>query len=1267
MDRGGYRVREPLGVGGDGASYQADGADGEPVELWVLDRDRIGPVRFEAAAKRVRTSRLTTHPAFLRVIAENLDQPKPTVAVSDPDTVGLIAYQCERVPLPTAEVVAFGLELTGALIEAHRLGLAVGLGPDSVRVRPTGRPLIDPIGLEVRPALGRDDELVRSCRAPESAGDRDRSEAADLYALGGLLQWLETGQAAGSGPALTTETVECSKPALDADEYVCVDRPASWLRAIVGALRARDPAARPSAFETARILVGIGRGLAGDDPESVGVGPTVESNAGGLILREAIDRAGSLGDGEGRQVAFIPKPAVGLGSRLGRYRLVEILGRGGMGAVYRGEDLADGSTVAVKVLRADATGRPGPLQRFRKEARLLSEARSPHIANFLEAHEEDGTAFLVMEYVRGRTLGKLLGEAGALPEPEALRIAADVARALAEAHALGIIHRDVKPDNVMLEELASDSEAHGGDSGFLTVESPRTRVRLTDFGLARHVEESESLQLTDTRAVVGTPHYMAPEQCGGGRVDARTDVYALGVTLYHMLVGKTPFQGASLIDVIGKQVHEPPPPVRSINPAVSDAASAIVARTLAKNPADRYADAGALLDAIERLQRGEPIGIVAHPLLPTTDPDLILAFDFEWELKSPPRRLWPLVSDTERLNRAIGLPAVAFTREPDPETGRVRVRGQASQGGILAEWREHPYEWVEPRRMGVLRSYKRGPFRWMTSAVELEPLPGGGTRLTHRLRIEPRGTLMRMAARLKVGRDSRRSLERVYRRIDEALIGKLGDSGLVDPFEPPSALEPVRRKLLDRLLSAISEQGVEPEVVERLGVYLAEAPAQAVARIRPLALARHLDLDPDAVVDACLRAARSGLLILLWDILCPVCRIPTQIRDTLKALRDHDHCEACGLDFAVDFARSVELIFRADPSIRDTELATYCVGGPAHSPHVVAQVRVAPGEAFELPLGLPEGSYRIRGPGLPYVLDLRVADREGVRRLDMDLAGGPSADTPRVLLAGGQAIVLKNSTALEVVARVERAISRDDALTAARAAALATFRELFPGETLAPGQLVGIEAVSLLRAEPAGAGESYERLGDARAFGLLHESFRRIEAAVRSQGGAVVKAVGDGLLATFPNPRAAAFAAFEAAAAIAEPDADRGAEASPSPMVSQPAGSLGRLQLRAAVHHGPAMVATINDQLDYFGLTVAQSAALLATAGPGELAFTPTVASDPAIAAFLRARGRSPSLKVADLPGLPASPVHLVAIHPTSAPPCPEPSPRRVPLEPSSP
>src|SRR5262249_54586948 len=202
------------------------------------------------------------------------------------------------------------------------------------------------------------------------------------------------------------------------------------------------------------------------------------------------------------------------------------------------------------------------------------------------------------------------------------------------------------------------------------------RVKVSDFGLARHAVDPRSLATTGPGAILGTPPYMAPEQCTAGRVDPRADVYAMGATLFHMLAGRPPFVAATRDEVYAMHCHDPPPALEQLNPAVSDGVCRIVAKALAKAPEDRYRDAAAMLQDLERLLRGEPTRIDVHPGLPVCDPRNVLRFEFRWELTSSPRQLWPHVSNTERWNRAVGLPARRFTTRSDAMRG-VRRFGES--------------------------------------------------------------------------------------------------------------------------------------------------------------------------------------------------------------------------------------------------------------------------------------------------------------------------------------------------------------------------------------------------------------------------------------------------------------------------------------------------------------------------------------------------------------------------------------------------------------
>jgi serine/threonine protein kinase/class 3 adenylate cyclase len=1236
-----YQLLAQRSAGADGISYRAQVMqDASRVEVRILSAARADGDRWTGLVKRLRLAALLDHPAALAVRELGLEHDPPYVVLEWLEGKSWAEELQDRLPLSAMEAVTRTRDVAGVLAAAHRLGLAHGgLSPRRLHCADTQRLKIDFTGCDTYTAIeaGPFRDLDNSCRAPEHDAVGTATPTLDIYSLGRLLVWLLEGHR-GTEKLTLREQVE--GPVKTLSDLIHEEGSAApAVERLLLAMLAADPSERPSANEVFDYLSGLRRGTvawttdvgASNKAQPDATMPTGE-------FRAPADQAATR---EGPPPASASAPTVMdhddiiVRQYLGRFRILKKLGQGGMGAVYLAEDPAAGKHVAIKVLRADWAKRPNALRRFHKEARLLAEVHNPYVANLLEVNEDAGIHYLALEFVEGQSLDKLLAKRTRLDGPTALAILADVARALVDAHERGIVHRDIKPENILLV-------SGGGVRGEWEVPTPHPspltphhppKVKLVDFGLARHVVESESLNVTQAGALLGTPLYMAPEQCSGsGAIDARTDIYAMGATLFHLLAGRPPFLAANTLSLVAMHCNQPPPELQKLNPLVSEGACQIVEKCLAKSPAARYANAAALLHDLERALRGEPTSIVVHPRLPPCNPDHVLRYDWTWELKASPRQLWPHVSNTERLNRAAGLSAVQFTTQLSPGKldtldGRPRVRrfGKFRKAGITAAWEEHPFEWIEAQRMGVLREYSQGPFKWMVSIVELAPRANGGTLLTHRVRIEPGNLLGRTLAAVEVGVRGRRAVERIYRRIDAALTGQLGDEGLADPFEEPVALSRARRQRLDRLLERLDACGVDPAVVERFGDFLALASPQEVARIRPLALARRLGLDSEQVVAACLYGVREGLLVLLWDILCPVCRIPSGVQDTLRALREHGRCEACSLDFELDFSNSVEMIFRAHPEIRSTDLGVYCIGGPAHSPHVVAQVRVGPNERTELDLTLDEGAYRLRGPQLPFTLDFRVQPSAPMSRWDLNLARGPDADLPRSLKTGRQLLVLANDHAHELVARVERTAPRDDALTAARASASALFRDLFPGEVLSPGQLVSVANVTLLVTALDQAGDLYQMLGDARAFALLHEQFRLLEECIRREGGALVKTVGEGLVAVFSGPVAAARTAFDLQAVLTSNEITRS------------------LRLRVGVHRGPAMAATLNGHLDYFGTTVNIALELPHLIEGGELVLTPAVAGDPPVATLLHANGLVGEILTTSQPGLP-HPLYRVTI-----------------------
>jgi serine/threonine protein kinase len=244
----------------------------------------------------------------------------------------------------------------------------------------------------------------------------------------------------------------------------------------------------------------------------------------------------------------------------GRYELVRQIARGGMADVYLARDLLLDRPVALKVLFAEFSVDESFVQRFRREAQSAANLTHPNVVSIFDWGEADRTYFIVMEYVDGEPLSRLIREHGPLEPRRAAAIASSVAAGLAYAHRHGVVHRDVKPGNVL---LANDGQ-----------------VKVTDFGIARATGDDESL--TKTGAVMGTATYFSPEQAQGEPVDGRSDVYSLGVVLYEMLAGEPPFRGENPLAIAYKHVQEQPVPLRQRNPAVPPALEAIVARAMAK-------------------------------------------------------------------------------------------------------------------------------------------------------------------------------------------------------------------------------------------------------------------------------------------------------------------------------------------------------------------------------------------------------------------------------------------------------------------------------------------------------------------------------------------------------------------------------------------------------------------------------------------------------------------------------------------------------------
>ena len=276
----------------------------------------------------------------------------------------------------------------------------------------------------------------------------------------------------------------------------------------------------------------------------------------------------------------------------GKYRIEKLIKTGGMGSVYRGKHVLMDKTVAIKVLRPSLAGDDAVVARFSREAKAASKISHPHAVNVTDFGEaEDGVVFLVMEYLDGRTLKEIINKEGPLALDRVIEIVRQVAGALDVAHSQGVVHRDLKSENIMLVH-------HDGDEW----------AKVLDFGIAkiRQPEGAHDTEITQANLVVGTPQYMSPEQCSqSGGLDARSDIYSLGVILYEMLAGRVPFAGDSATAIMMKQVQDSPPSILSSRSDLPAAVDGVIKRALAKQPIDRFQSAGELAAALSAAESDE--------------------------------------------------------------------------------------------------------------------------------------------------------------------------------------------------------------------------------------------------------------------------------------------------------------------------------------------------------------------------------------------------------------------------------------------------------------------------------------------------------------------------------------------------------------------------------------------------------------------------------------------------------------------------------------
>jgi class 3 adenylate cyclase len=572
-------------------------------------------------------------------------------------------------------------------------------------------------------------------------------------------------------------------------------------------------------------------------------------------------------------------------------------------------------------------------------------------------------------------------------------------------------------------------------------------------------------------------------------------------------------------------------------------------------------------------------------------------FHYRWEfdLQSSPEKIWPLVADTNRFNRDTGVPAVETLGEAT-QNGRRRLR--LTLFGIPIEWEEQPFEWVRPQRFGVVRRYSKGPLTELRVIAELTPKSTDseaptGTKLVYQVWATPRNLLGLLAIPVQIGVISARNFARTFRQYDRLLKDEVPIPAATARVE----FAPRGRNRLVALGEKLAAECGSKELVALLVDHIQTADDFALARIRPYHLAQLWQRERREVLELCFHATRAGILDLQWNLICPMCR-GGGAADSLKELSSNVHCDGCNIDFHVNFEQSVELTFRPNPSIRAVDVESFCVGGPQVTPHIAAQQMLAPGSRRSVNIELEEGRYRLRTMSKEGWQSLLVTPNGtcgAVLRAAPE--GWPEKETQ---LGKCSELELENATDEEQLFILERTQWSDEAATAAEVTALQTFRDLFATDALRPGEQISVGTLTVLFTDLKDSTRLYREIGDATAFGRVMSHFDVLKQEIADEDGALVKTIGDAVMAVFRRPAAAMRAMLHAQEILAKPTDGR-----------LP------LTLKAGLHTGPCIAVTLNDRLDYFGSTVNLAARLEAQSTGGDVVISAAVYADPEVRELL--------------------------------------------------
>lgn len=536
-------------------------------------------------------------------------------------------------------------------------------------------------------------------------------------------------------------------------------------------------------------------------------------------------------------------------------------------------------------------------------------------------------------------------------------------------------------------------------------------------------------------------------------------------------------------------------------------------------------------------------------------------YTWRWTLRSERKNLWRFVSNTDLFNYKSNLSGIEMKQSPSHLNSPQKIL-QMKRFGLKFQYIEEPFEWIYLQKFGVVRKFLNGPIDNFSVNVELKDSSSGGTELIYKVSARAKNIFGLIGIPFQIGYLSHKNFERVFKKFDFNIQNNISFE-----LSETSLLSQPQKEKLNAIIEMLKQETNSESIADKLSALIEFADDYALKDMRPYSLADLWKEDRKETLKVFLFATRFSLLDLQWDLLCPLCRGAHSSPKNLTDVNSNMHCDSCHIDYTVNLNQLVEVTFVPNESVRKIQIAEFCVGGPQVTPHIIYQQNLEAGAAGEISLLLEEGRYRVRTWKHPSG-QLISAGKNFNDSIAVSLNDSGWMNEELEVSISPKIKIINNTNELQQFI-FERMEWSDYSTTAAEVIALQTFRDLFAEEVIKPGEQISVGSLCILFTDLKSSTQLYREIGDATAFGLVLDHFKILKEIVEKYDGALIKTIGDAVMAVFKLPVNAVKFIEESRRRLAGEMSD-----------------LNKLKLKAGANFGACIAVNLNNKLDYFGSTV---------------------------------------------------------------------------------